>query len=260
MIERSDEYERQKIADWLSSTNYATFQAHFLKQRQEGTGIWLLETPKFRAWVKRGGVLFCPGIPGAGKTILSSIVINHLQEHHAVDQNVGVVYVFFNYRQQDEQRLINILANILKQLIQATGFIPDTVTELYERCKRHGSRPQPNVLLEALVAVAKLCSHIYLIVDALDECSESGGTRDGIISELLNFRQQCNVSLLATSRIIPEITARFDMFPSVEVRASDADVRRYAEGQLQELSNCVRRNAELSELVVSEIVRSVSGM
>lgn len=54
--------------------------------------------PEFCAWVESKGVLFCLGIPGVGKTILSSIVINHLQEHHAADWNISIMYIYFNYR------------------------------------------------------------------------------------------------------------------------------------------------------------------
>ncbi|KAI9045980.1 5'-methylthioadenosine/S-adenosylhomocysteine nucleosidase family protein [Aspergillus affinis] len=51
-INPSDDQERKKIADWISPTNYATFQADFYDQRQEGTGQWLLNTAEFREWVQ----------------------------------------------------------------------------------------------------------------------------------------------------------------------------------------------------------------
>lgn len=108
IIGRSDDQERQKIAEWISSTNYATYQADFLSQRQEGTGQWLLNTTEFCEWVKEVGVLYCPGIPGAGKTILSSIIINYLQESFGMEQDIGIAYIFCNYRQQHEQKLVDI--------------------------------------------------------------------------------------------------------------------------------------------------------
>ncbi|KAJ7260977.1 hypothetical protein C8J57DRAFT_1635445 [Mycena rebaudengoi] len=45
--------------------------------RQEGTGLWLLEEAKFKDWVSRPGAIFwCYGMPGAGKTVLSSAIVN----------------------------------------------------------------------------------------------------------------------------------------------------------------------------------------
>ena len=95
MIERSDDQERQRVADWISPTNYATHQADSYDQRQEGTGQWLLDTVEFHEWVQSKGVLFCPGIPGAGKTILSSIIIDYL-EIFAKKQDIAVIYIFCN--------------------------------------------------------------------------------------------------------------------------------------------------------------------
>lgn len=256
IIGRSDDQERHKIAEWISSTNYAAYQADCLSERQEGTGQWLLDTTEFCEWVKNTGVLYCPGIPGAGKTIISSVVINHLQESFGRKQDIGIAYIFCSYRQQHEQKLIGILSSILKQLIQTLHFVPDDLNALYRDC----SRLQLDQLLKLLVTVASSYSRVYLVIDALDECSDSDRTRDTVISHILNLQKKCNIAFFATSRFIPEITEKFEGFPSVEVRASDADVTLYAEGHVHELSNCVRRSPELSKLVVSQIVSSVSGM
>jgi hypothetical protein len=69
MVQRSDDQERRVIANWITSTDYATLQADYLKRREMGTGLWLLETTEFREWKAKKRVLYCPGIPGAGKTI-----------------------------------------------------------------------------------------------------------------------------------------------------------------------------------------------
>ncbi|KAL4780700.1 purine and uridine phosphorylase [Aspergillus varians] len=259
LIYRSDDEERQKIAEWLSSTDYTSFQADFFNQRMEGTGRWLLETTEFRGWEQRKGVLYCPGIPGSGKTILSSIVINHLQEIYSADERVGIAYVFFDYRQQNEQKLRGILAILLKQLVHKLDLISADLNELYKRY-HDGAHLQRDEIARLLVTASNAYSRVYIVVDALDECSDSDGTRDAVITHILRLQEQCNISLFTTSRRIPDITAKFEGFPSVEIRASDADVKQYAEGHVFGISNWVRKNPELSRLIVSEIVRSASGM
>lgn len=81
-----DEEKRQKILQWLTPTDYALQQHESIKSRRATTGQWLLETPEYQDWLHAKeeiespstSALFCPGIPGAGKTILTSIVVKDL--------------------------------------------------------------------------------------------------------------------------------------------------------------------------------------
>ncbi|KAJ0415891.1 purine and uridine phosphorylase [Aspergillus carlsbadensis] len=258
MVQRSDDHERQEIADWISSTNYAALQADYLKRREIGTSTWLLETTEFREWKAKKGVLYCPGIPGAGKTVFSAVIIDHLQEIKAADESIGLAYVFCNYRQQQIQKLDDLLASILRQLVQSLPVIPDDLRALYQGRRNDGSKLHHNDMCRFIESVCHVYSQVYLVVDALDECLQSD--RDGVISYLIDLQQRCNLSLLTTSRDIPEITARFELFPAVEIRASVVDVRRLVLGHGHEVSNCVRRNANLSKLIVDGIVKSARGM
>jgi Cdc6-like AAA superfamily ATPase len=60
--------------------------------------------------------LFCPGIPGAGKTILTSIVIDKLTTQFGNDESIGVAYIYCNFRRQDKQKPGDLLTSLLKQL------------------------------------------------------------------------------------------------------------------------------------------------
>ncbi|KAL5339857.1 hypothetical protein BJX70DRAFT_140586 [Aspergillus crustosus] len=168
--------------------------------------------------------------------------------------------MFCNYRQQHEQKLESILVSILRQLIQALPVIPEDLYTLYQRRHRNGPRLQIHELLNLILTICKVYSRVYIVIDALDECTTTSGTRDSIVSHLLDLQQKCNLSLLATSRHIPEIAAKFQSFPTVEIRARDSDVKLYVEAHVLEVSNCVRTRPELSKLIIDEIVKSVNGM
>jgi hypothetical protein len=47
---------------------------------------------------------------------------------------------------------------------------------------------------------------------------------------------------------------------SLEIHASDEDVRRYLDGQMTRLPSFVLRNADLQEEIKTEIVKAVQGM
>ena len=70
-----------KILDWLTPVDYGPQQTDNIRRRQPGTGQWLLDSAEYQTWLKTSKqTLFCPGIPGAGKTILTSIVIDRSEE------------------------------------------------------------------------------------------------------------------------------------------------------------------------------------
>ena len=81
--------ERQTILNWLSPLNFELTQAKLSRERQDGTGIWFLESERFKSWCSgTSNILWCPGlreltsfsafwgsnlsgIAGAGKTIIA---------------------------------------------------------------------------------------------------------------------------------------------------------------------------------------------
>src|ERR1700722_1999423 len=96
--ELSQHQECQAIINWLTPVNYALQQSDFIARRQEGTGEWVLKSDEFQQWLaQRNKTLFCPAMPGAGKTIISSIVIDHLHKMFGNDSAIGIAYVYCNF-------------------------------------------------------------------------------------------------------------------------------------------------------------------
>ncbi|TFK20720.1 hypothetical protein FA15DRAFT_114462 [Coprinopsis marcescibilis] len=87
------------MTHWLTKINQKAIWLDNISNWTEGTGSWFFELDKFRAWMEQdAGILCGTGMPGAGKTILSSRVLQHLQEHAMTSkENICVVFVFFRY-------------------------------------------------------------------------------------------------------------------------------------------------------------------
>lgn len=69
----------REILEWLSSLNYQTKHVQVVQRRVSDTGKWLIETSEFRTFIQAGTaskLLWCYGIPGAGKTVLSYDLLN----------------------------------------------------------------------------------------------------------------------------------------------------------------------------------------
>jgi Cdc6-like AAA superfamily ATPase len=253
--------EHQAILDWLTRIDYAPQQNDFIARRQLGTGQWLLDSAEFHAWVEIDKqILFCPGIPGAGKTIITSIVVEELTTRFHNNESVGIAYLYCNFRRQDEQKVGDLLTSLLKQLAEGRSLLPDCIKSLYNSHKDKRTRPSLDEISRALQSVATLYSRVLIIIDALDECQVTGGHRATFLSEIFNFQAKCGANLFATSRFIPEIMDKFTSAASLEIRASDYDVRRYVEGHISDLPSFIRRSPDLQEEVKTEIVNAVDGM
>ncbi|OCK78779.1 purine and uridine phosphorylase, partial [Lepidopterella palustris CBS 459.81] len=258
-VQHDQEYEA--ILEWLTPIDHTPQQNDYIRRRQPGTGQWLLDSTEFRTWLDNDKqTLFCPGIPGAGKTILTAIVIDDLTTRFQNDSNIGIAYLYCNFRRRDEQKADDLLISLLKQLSQERPSLLDSVKDLYHRHKAKRTRPSFDDILRALQAVIAVYSRVFIVVDALDECQASDGCRSRFLSEIFNLQVKCQANVFVTSRFIPEIAEMFNGSTSLEICASNEDVRKYLEGHMSQLPSFVSRNNDLQEEIKTEIVQAVDGM
>ena len=256
-----DKEEDLKILDWLTLVDYGPQHSDVRTRRQPGTGQWLLDSAEFQRWLDTDKqTLFCPGIPGAGKTILTSIVVDDLFNRFQGDITVRIAYLYCNFRRQNEQKAEDLLAGLLKQLARDQLSLPDSLKSLYEKHKGERTRPSFDEISSTLQSVAALCSRVFVIIDALDECRVTEACRTRFLLEIFNLQAKCGANVFATSRFIPEITEKFEGSISLEIRASEQDVRRYVDGHISHLSSFVGRDPDLREEIKTKIAKAVDGM
>lgn len=233
LVSHQDNQERRIILDWLTPIDYTPQQSDFIRPRQEGTGQWLLNSNEFKNWVNQSHqTLFCPGIPGAGKTIITAIVVDNLYAKFQHDASVAITYIYCNFRRQYEQKPEDLFANLLKQLVQEQFSIPENVMNLYKQYKNKRTCPKLDEISKTLHSVIANYSRTFIMIDALDECQLSGGARETVLSEILKLRTMTGANIFATSRLNDETTKQFEGAQSLEVRATDEDVQRYLNGRI----------------------------
>jgi len=246
--------------EWLSPTDFPAQQHDIITRRQEGTGQWFLDSLDFKRWLQGSDkTLFCLGIPGAGKTMMAAIAIDHLWRMARCD-DIGITYLFCNYKAQADHSAPGLLAALLKQLVQSRPDIAAPVTHIYDQHSKRRSRPSLDDIFGALQSVCSNHTTVYIIVDALDECADKDGVRGQLIDKLRELQARTDVRLMCTSRFIPEIMQNFCSIPTLEVRASEEDVRQFVTGQMPRLPNCIKRDNELKRAIQNKIVEAVDGM
>jgi len=199
-------------------------------------------------------------MPGAGKTVITSTVIEYLWTEFQNDPNIGVAFLYCNYKSQENQKPTDLLASLLKQLVQEQPFPPENVRSLYTRCNNKRIRPSFQEISQALHAVVAGYSRAFILIDALDECQVPDGGREKFLSVIFDLQAKTRANIFATSRHIPGILKTFQGSILLEVRASDEDVRKYVEGYIPQLPIFVSRSPRLQEEIKTEIVNAVDGM
>jgi hypothetical protein len=256
---QQDDQDRQKILDWLTLVDYGPQQSDYLKRWQRGTGQWLLDSTKYQAWLNIGKqTLFCPGIPGAGKTILTSIMVDDLIIRFQNDPTVSIAYIYCNFQRKDEQKIDDLLASLLKQLAQGQSSLPDSVKDLYDRHKVKRTQPSLDETIRSLHSVAAMYSRVFIVVDALDECQVSDNCQSRFLSEIFNLQVKYGTNIFATSRFIPGITKKFNGSTLLEIRAHDVDVRKYLDSHISQSESKFLRSYH--EEIKAEITKAVDGM
>lgn len=253
--------EDQTITEWLTPVNHALQQNDLIRQQQEGTGTWLLQSDEFQQWhTQPKQTLFCPGIPGAGKTIITSIVVRHLHRIFQNDRSVGIAYLYCNFQRQQEQKPADLIASLLKQLIQRQPSVLKVVKSLYNQHKPRQTRPSLDELRNTLHQVAANYQKTFIIIDALDECQASPDGREMFLREIFDLQSNTNANIFATSRFIQEIERRFNRSIRLEIRAKDTDVQKYLHEKLQNCSSLISDDNSLQEEIKTKIAKAVDGM
>ena len=248
------------ILDWLTPFDYAKEHSDIIRRRQPGTGQWFLASPEYQAW--RDGdkqVLFFPGIPGAGKTVMISIVIDDLQEQFRKNQSIGIAYIYCSFQRQHEQKAEDLLASLLKQLTHRCSSFPQGVEDLYNRHREERTRPLFDEISKTLLSTATKYSRIFVAVDALDECNDASWEK--MLAEIFALQSKVNVSMsiIATSRMNESIKSRFGGFQSLEIYANDEDIQSYVAMRTNHLEKDLLDN-DIREKIRKGVTTAAEGM
>ena len=228
--------------------------------KDQGSGSSTRQSTRHGVDEVKKKTLLCQGIPGAGKTILTSIVIEDLTSNVQNDNDVGIAYIYCNFRDHDQQRYEDLLASLLKQLSEQRQVFPDCLEALFTRHSKKHTRPSPDEISRTLQSVAAMYSKAFIIVDALDECRENDDSRNRLLTQIFHLQTSSEVRFFTTSRHIPNITDKFPEDTRLQVRAAEEDLRKYLEDEILLLPRFVQRDPHLIEEVKVTILRAVDGM
>ncbi|EGU75526.1 hypothetical protein FOXB_13975 [Fusarium oxysporum f. sp. conglutinans Fo5176] len=252
----------QEVLDWLSDEDFGTYQFDERSKKAPGTCQWLLDSPEYQSWTqKKDQVLFCPGIAGAGKTVLASAIIESLHSRFQSDSSTAIVHIYCRYNRVDRQTFNKLRASLLRQLCERLSPLPEGIMQLYNQYKPRRVETPPERILSELESVSGLFSKVFMVVDALDEWrATEHADLYSLPGELLHLQRKLAMNLLATSRPIPLIANTFNDYPSVSITAQQQDIYAYVDNFRWPESSCIGKIAGLRGLVKKVMSHIVRGM
>ncbi|CAG8892264.1 unnamed protein product [Penicillium egyptiacum] len=165
--------EQRMVFEWLSTVDAAECHHTARAKHERGTGDWLLDSEDFGLWLTgTREVIWLYGIPGSGKTVHCSTVIEHVQRICKNDEKPEsfCIYYYFDFKDRRRQTFDGFIRSALAQICQQSTVFPQEVLNLYADKSKKGQDPNPATLVEALLTLLKRPGKKYIILDALDEC------------------------------------------------------------------------------------------
>ena len=162
--------DRVRIMALFPPVDHEAKHGQLVDLRHEGTGGWLIEHDAYMDWKgqQNSATLCVYGIPGCGKSVLASTVIDDLADS-TPPAMVDVVYYYCEYADQRTLQPINIFGTFLKQLY-AKHDIPEEIEEQILQAYAHGTpSPSTKELFNILGQVLALRSRVVIVLDGLDE-------------------------------------------------------------------------------------------
>lgn len=252
------------MLDWITSLDYSSRQSSLMNLRQTGTGQWLLDSAEFNDWLADvNDTLYCSGMPGAGKTFMTAMVVHHLTTTYENNAKIGIAYIYCDCQNKGQQNIHDLFASLLKQLSRrCLPSLPKSVQSLYEKCSAASRTHLLEEILSTLPLVLAEFTKVFILVDALDECESANGYQRRFLTELLALQKMHGVKLFVTSRQIPDISNKFKDSISLEIQASREDVKSFVASQILELNlnSWIEKDLDLQEEIKSKIADVVHGM
>ncbi|KAI1088735.1 hypothetical protein F5B19DRAFT_470013 [Rostrohypoxylon terebratum] len=223
----------------------------------------LFQHEAYVAWEREeNSFLWIHGPPGSGKTVLSSAIIRNLQNAHPND----VVYFYFDFIALNKQRYEDMLRSLIDQLCNKREDLRWHLDSLYFSCDNGKRQPSPESLCNIMQSMAQEAGEIWMVIDALDECSSA---LDGIASESLQWVQNPqyplrNIHLLITSRpnediesIVMERITQPNMI-SLQDDIVHVDIRHYIHTNVQGLMRW-QSQPEVQKEIESLLIEKANG-
>ena len=183
-----------------------------------------------------------------------------------------IPFFYFDFRDGGKRDIRSLLSSILIQLCDQSGKFAEILSSLFTNHGLGSRQPSEETLMKCLKSMLELPGQgaIYLILDALDECTNSHGCPTSreqvlvVVQELVNLRLP-HVHFCITSRYEVDIREVFQPLAIHNVSLHDQvgqneDIIDYIDSFVRSDTRMRRWKEEDKQLVIENLIRKAGGM
>ena len=147
-----------------------------------------------------------------------------------------------------------MVRTLLKQILVSLDWIPSNLERVYDDCCSRLKSPDKEFLLRQLLSTAANFSSVYILLDALDECSP--GTLEETIT-LIRLFKESGFKVFCTFRPnLIDLGDRLDVPTIHSIGAHDEDIRNYLSIRL---TNEWRHAKSFREQIIDRLAKNAEG-
>ena len=147
-----------------------------------------------------------------------------------------------------------MIRTLLKQLLCSLDSIPRELEKVYDDCSCSLKNPDKGFLTSQLISVAEKYPTVFIVLDALDECSKE--TFEDVIT-LIHRLKNSGIKVFCTFRpVFPDLGNRLSVLDIHTISAHEEDVRNYL---LIQLSKKGRYNKNLTQKIIDRLAQGAEG-
>jgi hypothetical protein len=262
---RLDEDQRRKVCDWVELTNPTAIHYRACGNHEKNTCQWIHRVGQWNDWLSlQRRMIWLHGIPGAGKTVLASYLIEQTIAHCQLQSNNRTICLYYYcsfLHGQSERRdeTFPFLRWIVSQLCRRTEHIPSIIPA----SQQVHNNISLTVLKDALQQLLGGLDAIYIVLDGIDESSPRDNLL-GLIEDLATQSSFGKIQLLITSRKYGDIEAVLRPLSAPSLPMSnevvDEDIRAFVVATMQR-NRRFKRWPDASLMDISDaLVKGAQGM
>ena len=203
-----------------------------------------------------GRFLWIHGIPGSGKSVLASFIIEHVKTLVSSRTGLGYSFYYCHYTHGEDEGT-SFLRWIVSHLSRQARWAPAALKRLHES----GCDPTTFELLSILESVLQRVDTAYVVIDGIDESNP----REQLLSTLITLASDNRFSrlhLLATSRLSRDIETTFSGIStniSMSNKFVDQDIRNFIHDWMAR-SPQMSRWASMAPWIEAKLCSGAKGM
>ncbi|KAJ5721659.1 uncharacterized protein N7483_009593 [Penicillium malachiteum] len=264
VLDNMEESERIKMLEWISSVPFGENHDNISEKRTPGTGEWLLQHEDFRAWVekKTPTLLWLEGSAGAGKTYLTSKVVDHVRGTSQVS-NKGFAFFYCDRNEPRRAQGSSILQSFVRQLsatMKDPGYVQPHIKDVWKEAREKGTVFRFEQCRKLIQACLGQYESTKLIIDAMDECDSD--TQIEIIEALKSLMDNTErpVKIFISSRPDSEIRSQLQNSSNINVsaNANQDDIRKYIDAEIDRMGKSFLKTVKAS--VIDKLLARCQGM